>query len=60
MKKLRNFFLMAVAAHVVPKEVNVRENFAKKLIFNLNNCLEFTARELDLVVLANILVFTWD
>jgi len=30
------------------------------VIFNLNNCLELTAGELDLVILANIQVFTRD
>ena len=37
-----------------------REFKEETVIFNLNNCLELTAGELDLVILANIQVFTRD
>ena len=37
-----------------------REFKKETVIFNLNNCLELTAGELDLVILANIQVFTRD
>ena len=43
------------------KEVQCSRNFSKETVLsNLNNCLELTAAELDLVVLANIQVFSRD
>ena len=35
-----------------------REFQEETVLFNLNNCLELTSAELDLVILANIQVFT--
>ena len=52
--------MKAVNVRMVQKEVPVLENLEKKqcYYFNLNNCLELTSGELDLIILANIQAFT--
>ena len=50
-----DFWMLAADALVVQKEAHVHAYFPKDTaLFNLNNCLELSTTELDLVILANI------
>ena len=60
-EKAKKFLRNGCGCSCGTKGVQCSRDFNEEtVLFNLNNCLELTAGELDLVILANIQVFTRD
>ena len=55
----RNFFKIAAYVLLVQRMVHALSKFSEETtMFSLNNCLELSSEELDLVILASIQAFT--